>query len=130
MIINFDIKKSLIHIILSNKLFFNTFSKKHSNSKYSLDIIIDDIIYVLKTGISWRHLRSSVNWHTVYRYYSLFVKYNIFLRLFRSFQKKYLHFIILFFLCAPSGDPACATALFRYHPLPQLARHHQSASSL
>lgn len=35
-------------------------SKKFSNSKYLFDDILNDIIYVLKTSISYRDLKSFV----------------------------------------------------------------------
>jgi hypothetical protein len=44
--------KSIKHIILSNKNIKHFYTKSYPNTKYSLD----DIFYVLKTGISWREL--------------------------------------------------------------------------
>ncbi len=89
--ISFDIKQSLHSLIMNTKELSRTFSIKHPNSKYHLSTIIDDILYVLKTGISWRNLRSSINWHTVLHYYNLFVKFNIFEKLFKLFRKRYIH---------------------------------------
>ncbi len=62
----FSFIKILKKIILKNKILNKSFTNNYSNSKYSLDFIISEIIYVLKTGISWRNLRSSINWNTLY----------------------------------------------------------------
>ncbi len=62
----FSFVEILRKIILKNKILNTSFTTNHSNSKYSLDFIISEIIYVLKTGISWRNLRSSINWNTFY----------------------------------------------------------------
>src|SRR5271156_4749550 len=89
--INFDIKKTIIDIILSTKGLQDTYSKSHPNTKYSIDLIIDDIFYVLKTGLSWRNVRSSIKWTSLYWHYSNFVKHHIFLKLFNFFKRQYLH---------------------------------------
>ena len=39
---------------MNTKSLNKTFSIQHPNSKYSLDLIIDEILYVLKPGVSWR----------------------------------------------------------------------------
>ena len=45
--------KSLIKDILkNNKKLNNRYFKYHPNSRYKIDNILDDILYVLKTGIS------------------------------------------------------------------------------
>ena len=76
-------------IILKNKFLSKSFTCDHPNSKYSLDFIISEIIYVLKTGISWRNLRSSINWNTLYWHFKRFVNHNIFYKTFNFLRKKY-----------------------------------------
>ena len=47
----------IIDCILKDTKLSKYYSSKFPNSKYSLKSIIVDILYVLKTGISWRDLR-------------------------------------------------------------------------
>lgn len=87
--INLSFKKYLKAIILSNKQIKRFYLLKYSHSKYSIDDIIDGILFVLKTGISWRDSRSSVDWHSLYFHFTRFVKYNI-------FKKTFLRLRLLF----------------------------------
>ena len=87
----FDIKKELKDVILSSKNLKDTYTKKHSNTKYSLELIIDEILYFLKSGVSWRMLRSKINYKTLHWHFSQFVKNNIFIRLFKKIKKIYLN---------------------------------------
>lgn len=86
-----DIKIELKNIILSTNKLKDTYIKKHSNSKYSLEFIINEILYFLKSGVSWRMLRSPINYKTLYWHYTLFVKNNIFEKLFNKIKRKYLN---------------------------------------
>ena len=56
-----SIKKIFKQVVFNSKL-KQSYFKKHSNSKYSLDLIIDELLYFLKSGISWRMLRSPIKW--------------------------------------------------------------------
>lgn len=47
------LKDSIKSYIEDNKIY-----KKYPNTKYSLDLLLDVIIYVMETGISWRSLNS------------------------------------------------------------------------
>jgi transposase len=87
---NFDIKVELKKIILSSKHINKTFNEKHTNSKHSLDIIIDELLYFLKSGVSWRMLRSPINPKTLFWHYSRFVKNNVFGKLFNKIKNKYI----------------------------------------
>jgi hypothetical protein len=82
--------KSIKHIILSNKNIKHFYTKLYPNTKYSLDDILNDIFYVLKTGISWRELRSSVNWQSVYFHFQRFVEFNIFKLFYLQLRKNIL----------------------------------------
>jgi transposase len=82
-------KEIFKHIILKNDNLRKSYSNDYPNKKYKLDDIIEEIIYVLKTGISWRNLRSKINWNTLYQHYCRFVKYNIFHKLFNTLRRKY-----------------------------------------
>jgi transposase len=61
------------------------FQKKHS-----LNNIITEIIYVLKTGISWRNLRSSINYNSIYYHFKRFINNNIFIDAYNSILNLYL----------------------------------------
>jgi transposase len=86
-----DIKIELKNIILNTEKLKDTYIKKHSNSKYSLELIISEILYFLRSGVSWRMLRSIINYKTLHWHYTLFVKYNIFVKLFNKIKSKYLN---------------------------------------
>ena len=62
---NLSFKDILKNIIFKTEKLKNSY-KNHPNTKYSLDLIIDELIYVLKTGIAWRNLRSPINYNTLY----------------------------------------------------------------
>lgn len=79
------------NIVLKNKYLSKTFLDNHHNSKYSLDVIIDQILFVLKTGMAWRNVKS-VNWHTLYWHFSRFVKYDVFKKSYLFLLKKYSSF--------------------------------------
>jgi transposase len=87
---NFDIKFELKNIILASKHLKNTYDHKHTNSKYSLDLIIDELMYFLKSGVSWRLLRSTINSKTLFWHYRRFVDNNVFVRLFNKIKQVYL----------------------------------------
>ena len=46
-----DIRSEIKHIVLRTKKLQQTYSKKHNNSKYSLDMVIDEILYFLNLGL-------------------------------------------------------------------------------
>ena len=49
----------------------------HHNIKYLIGKLIDNIIIILKTGISYRNINShtSINWNTVYKFHCKLIKY-------------------------------------------------------
>lgn len=87
-----------IHTLNIHQLLYDTIYKSqighlykclYPNQKYTLKNIIDDIIYVLKTGISWRNIRSTINYNTLYWHFRRFVKFDIFKKVYLSLIKKY-----------------------------------------
>src|SRR5690606_22987560 len=86
----FDLKIELKKIILNTSNISYTYTHKYSHSKYSLDLIIDEIFVFLKMGVSWVMFRSSINSKTLFWHVSRFVKNNIFLRLFNIIKNKYI----------------------------------------
>ena len=88
--VNFDVKSNLIKIIMSIHLFAKSFSTKHPNSKFTLSQILDDIIYVLQTGIPWRKVRSKISHQTLWFHFNRFVKNNVFLKLYNLFRRQYI----------------------------------------
>lgn len=67
--------KLLVKHIKSNQILYKSFNFSHKQQKYSLSEYLIDILYVLKTGIAWRDLRSHINWNSVYK---VFIKLNSF----------------------------------------------------
>jgi transposase len=87
---NFDIKSELINIILNNSNLNSTFTIIHPNTKFSLSSLIDEILYVLKSGVSWRNLRSPIPFKTVFYHFNCFSKERIFHKLFSKLKTIYL----------------------------------------
>ena len=91
---NIDIVSLIKDIIMSTKNLAPTFNKKHPNTKYSLHHIIKELIYLLKSGVSYRMLRSTINYKTLHYYHSKFVKYHVFEKLYHKIKTIYLRYII------------------------------------
>ena len=85
-----DIQSEIKQIILNTASLKNTFTKTYPNTKFSLDLIISELLYFLKSGVSWRYLRSEISYKTLHRYYVTFVKANVFLNLFLKIRRKYI----------------------------------------
>ena len=75
---NFSIQNEIKKIVLNTKKLKITYTKQYSNSKYSLDLIIQEILYFLKSGNSWANLRSPIKSKTLYWHFQKFVSFNIF----------------------------------------------------
>src|SRR3989344_1184043 len=71
---NICFKDYLKLIIINDKHIGKYYVNLYPNSKYSIDDILDDILYVLKTGIAWRDLKSIVNWQSVYFHFKRYFK--------------------------------------------------------
>lgn len=51
---------------------------KTNKNLYKLSEYLTEILYVLKTGISWRNIRSHIYWNSIYKAYIKLNKYKIF----------------------------------------------------
>lgn len=81
-----------IHIkekIYNNNKISKYYIEKQKHSKYSIDDILDGILYVLKTGISWRDCNSTVKWNSLFFHYKRFTDNNIFKSVYVSLKDKY-----------------------------------------
>ena len=96
---NIDIVQIIKDVIMRTDKLKYTYSKKHPNSKYTLDFIINELIYVLKSGVSWRDLRSEINYNTLYWHFKRFNNCDVFQRAFticrNRVMKKKLGIIII-----------------------------------
>ena len=63
---------------------------------YKLLEYLSDILYVLKTGIAWRDLRSHINWNSVYKVY---IKLNSF----KIFEISYIYLLNKYLKKSPNG---------------------------
>ena len=68
----------LVRHIKSNKNLYKAFDYSNTHQKYSICDYLKEILYVLKTGISWRDNRSPINWNSIYKTYTKLNKHNIF----------------------------------------------------
>ena len=86
--LNIDFKTIIINIIKSSSVLKKKYFVKHPNTKYSIFFILDELLYVLKTGLSWRNTRSPIHWNSLYYHFNILTKYNIFKKLFYKLRKK------------------------------------------
>ena len=86
---NIDIKTELKRIILSTDKIKNTYAKTYPHTKYTLDHIIDELLYFFKSGVSWKMLRSDIRPITLYWHFTRFVKNNVFTKLLTRIQNKF-----------------------------------------
>lgn len=84
-------KNILIDNIKLNKRLFSLYFENNNHQIHKYHQIIDDIFYVLKTGISWRQIRSNIKWQTLYWHFAQLVKQNIFKTTFDRLIKQYKH---------------------------------------
>jgi hypothetical protein len=89
-IINISFITVLKQTILNNKTLAKTYTINHPNSKYNLDDVINEIIYILQTGIAWRKYRGIFNFNTLYWHFSRFVNHEIFKKTFIKLRNKYI----------------------------------------
>ena len=87
--IDVSFNTTIKNIIFNSDDIKRYYLKIHPNTKYSLDSILNEIFYVLKTGISWRDLRSSIKWQSIYFHFQRFVKFNIFKKLYLQLREPY-----------------------------------------
>jgi len=69
---------------------YKSFDFSNFRQQFSLTDYLTEILYVLKTGICWRHLRSKINWNSVYKVYCKLVKFKIFDSSYKSVIDRYL----------------------------------------
>ena len=67
-----------------------SFNFSNVHQKYFLTDYLIDILYVLKTGIAWRDLRSHINWISVYKTYCKLVSFKIIEACYQDLLDKYL----------------------------------------
>lgn len=82
-------KELIKKFILEHRTLKKFYCKSYPNSKYSLDTIIEDILFVLKSGVSWRDSRSVIHWQSLFWHFQRFTKFNIFGSIFHQLRKSY-----------------------------------------
>ena len=89
--INLSFNKFFKDIILNDFNIKKYYNKKFPNTKYTLDSIIEGIIYVLKTGIAWRDfIHYSIKWNSLFFHFNRFVQYDIFKKTYIKLKSSYL----------------------------------------
>lgn len=82
--------KLLTEHIKSKPGLYKSFNFNYHTQKYKLKDILNEIIYIMRTGISYRMLRSKIKWQTIYKVYRKLVKNNIFKMTYLEMLNKYL----------------------------------------
>jgi len=88
--LNISLAETIKKIIDNDPVLGNLYKKVHPHTKYSLDDILDELLYFLKTGCSWCDLRSKINKNTLYWHFHRFSENNIFLKTFHFIRDHYL----------------------------------------
>lgn len=81
---------AIICEVKSNRRLYKSFDFSNVRQKFDLSAYLTDILYVLKTGISWRDLKSVINWNSVYKVYCKLVRFNILEKSYNSLLSQYL----------------------------------------
>ena len=90
----FSVSSKLIELIMNYinsdiklKKIFN-----HHNQKFKNENMLNYIIIILKTGISFRDIQqfTTINWNTIYKYFIKLQKYNIIENVYKNNVTKYL----------------------------------------
>ena len=95
--LNVSFKNHIRQFILRKRLF-----KPTTNTKYTLDQILDVIEYILITGASWRSIdlplfaQLNIRWQSIYYHFQKFSKANV-------FKKVYLQLLDVYFKLNRSG---------------------------
>jgi hypothetical protein len=79
----------LIAHIKSKPKLYESFNFSYKTQKYTLNEILIDIVYIMRTGISYRDLRSHLKWQTVYKVYRKLVLNKVFEMTYKDLLKKY-----------------------------------------
>ena len=80
----------LIKHIKSFPKLYKSFNFSNKNQLYDLADYLTEIVYVLKTGIAWRDIRSHIYWNSIYKIYTKLTNYNIFGISYVSLLNKYI----------------------------------------
>jgi transposase len=89
--LNISFLEILKEIILTNNKTKHFYNVIYSHSKYTLDEILKGILYVLKTGLSWRDVRSNIKWQSLYWHFNRLSSNGIFRKLFMCLRKGYIN---------------------------------------
>jgi transposase len=84
------IVKLLMKHIKTNDKLYKSFNFSHKRQKYKLSEYLIDILYVLKTGIGWRDIRSHIGWNSIYKVYVKLNTNNIFKLSYIELLNKYI----------------------------------------
>ena len=84
---NIDFKKYVANYINNN--FGNKYTFTNKLQKYDLDTIINELFYMLKTGVSYRDYRGPIKRASLYYHFKFFRDNNIFINVYRQLLDKY-----------------------------------------
>ncbi len=84
-----EIKK----VIYKTKKLFTLYTVNHPHNKYKLDDMLPIFLNVLETGVSWRKIKSDINYQSLIYHFNRLCKYNVFKRTYNKLLTKYLKII-------------------------------------
>ena len=80
----------LIKHIKSFESLYKSFDFSRKQQKYNLSDYLIEILYILKTGIAWRDIRSQINWNSIYKIYIKLNNHHIFETKYIDLLNKYI----------------------------------------
>lgn len=54
------------------EIFFSKTSTRGRKRQVSMRQVVDELLYIVQTGVQWRNLRSNIPWQTIYYYFRLY----------------------------------------------------------
>ena len=81
--------REILETTILNSSISNSYTHTYHHQKYELRELLDDIIYVLKTGISWRNIRGNIRWQSLAYHFNKFCEANIFNKSYKKLLKIY-----------------------------------------
>ena len=54
------------------EIFFSKTSTRGRKRQVSMRQVVDELLYIVQTGVQWRNLRSNISWQTIYYYFILY----------------------------------------------------------
>ena len=96
MILNFSLQELFIKVIHNNKYLKESYDTIFPHTKYELHNIINNIIYILQSGVSFRKYNGDIPWKSLLYHFNRFIYYDIFKKAYSCLLNKYFKITVRF----------------------------------